>query len=164
MAARRLDPAGQLLVNLEKGLLKWVLHHPAAVPWEELEEWAREFEDQELKGLMALIITNFREHGGLDHSLLIQQVEAEPLRKQICALALGEEEFGGPSADLMAADWRQFLKSRRLKKAYQALKERQTAAATEGGEDLKALQMQQEEIYRQLEALKIRSTAEGENG
>lgn len=165
MAARRLDPAGQLLVNLEKGLLKWVLHHPAAVPWEELEEWAREFEDQELKGLMTLIITNFREHGGLDHSLLIQQVEAEPLRKQICALTLGEEEFDSPSADLMAADWRRFLKIRRLKKDQESLKERlEAAAAADANEDLAALLARRQEIDRQLEALKVGSLAEGENG
>lgn len=164
MAAGRLAPAGQLLVNLEKGLLKWVLHHPTAVPWEELEEWAQEFEDQELKGLMALIINNFREYGGLDHSLLIQQVEAEPLRKQICALTLGEEEFDSPSADIMAADWRRFLKIRRLKKDQESLKERLEAAAADGNEDLAALLAKRQEIDRQLEALKVGSIAEGENG
>ncbi|MDP3181982.1 MAG: DNA primase [Desulfobaccales bacterium] len=164
MAAGRLAPAGQLLVNLEKGLLKWVLHHPTAVPWEELEEWAQEFEDQELKGLMALIINNFREYGGLDHSLLIQQVEAENLRQQICALTLGEEEFCGPAVDLRAADWRRFLKIRRLKKVKQALKEKlEGAVAADGHEEVPALQAKDQEIDRQLEALKVGPIAEGEN-
>jgi DNA primase len=165
VSSGRLDPAGRLAVNLEKGLLKWVLHHPGAVPLSELEEWAREFENQELKNLMALIINNYREHGGLDHGLLIQQVEAEPLRQQICALALGEEEFSSPAGELLAADWRRQLKIRRLQKARQALKERlKTATAAQGSEDLEALLVQQQEIHRQLEALKIRSTAEGDNG
>jgi len=165
MAARRLDPAGQLAVNLEKGVLKWVLHHPGAVAWEELEEWAREFEDQELKGLMALIITNFREHGALDHGLLIQQVEAENLRQQICALTLGEEEFCGPAAELLAADWRRAFHIRRLKKVRQALKERlKGAAAADSHEDLPALLAKRQEIDRLLEALKVGSLTEGENG
>jgi len=135
------------------------------LPLTELEEWEGEFEDQELKGLLALIIRCYREYGSLDHGLLIQQVEAEHLRRQICALTLEEEEFNGPSVDLSAADWRRALSIRRLKKARAMLKERlKTAAADPGGEDLSALLAQNQEIDRQLEALKIRSTGKGENG
>ena len=165
VSPRRLDPGGQVAVNLEKGLLKWVLHHPTAVPPPELEEWAEEFENQELKNLMSLIINHYREHGGLDHGLLIQQVEAEPARQLICALTLAEEEFLSPGVEVLAADWRRALKIRRLKRDQQILKERlKTATAAAAGADLAALLAQRQEIDRQLEALKIRSTAEGENG
>ncbi len=165
ISAGRLDPAGNLAISLERGLLRWVLCHPAALPLTELEEWEGEFEDQELKGLLALIIRCYREYGSLDHGLLIQQVEAEHLRRQICALTLEEEEFSGPSVDLSASDWRRALSIRRLKKARAMLKERlKTAAADPGGEDLSALLAQNQEIDRQLEALKIRSTGKGENG
>jgi len=67
--------------------------------------------------------------------------------------------------DLSASDWRRALSIRRLKKARVMLKERlKTAAADPGSEDLSALLAQNQEIDRQLEALKIRSTGKGENG
>jgi hypothetical protein len=153
----RLQP-GRRLINLEKGLLKWILQYPGAVSTGELEEWAGEFEDPELRGIMALIIRCYREHDRLDHGLLIQQVEAEPLRQQICALALGEEEFCG-----LAEDWRRNFRIRQLKKASQALKERLATAAT-GEADLLALLAQRQEIDRQLENLKVWSTTKGEDG
>jgi hypothetical protein len=160
----RLDPAGRLAISLEKGLLKWVLSHPDTVSLEELEDWVLEFQDEEFKGLLEIIIGGYREHGLLDHGLLIQNVEDEPLRQQICALTLGEEEDSGPEVDLLTADWRRDLCMRRLKRARQALKERLAKALTEGGEEVTALLAQQQEIHRQLESLKIRPTAKGENG
>jgi DNA primase len=160
----RLDPRGRVSVTLERRLLKWILHHPDAVPLSELEDWAGEFENQELQGLLDLIIRIFREHGGLDHSLLIQQVETEGLRQQICALTLGEEEYSGPTADQLAADWRRNLSIRRLKKAQTLLKAKLEQAGRDGDADLAALLAQGEEINRQLEALKTRPTVKGENG
>jgi DNA primase len=155
----------RLDVSLEKRLLKWVLNHPGVVPVEELEDWAGELADKELQEIMALVVRCFREHGALDHGLLIQQVDADHLRRQICALALGEEECGGPSPDLMAAHWRRDFRMRRLKKAQQDLKARLEAAARHsGGEDLAALLAQQQEIARQLETLKQASSAKGEDG
>ncbi|MBM4274050.1 MAG: DNA primase [Deltaproteobacteria bacterium] len=160
----RLSPV-KLDVNLEKRLLKWVLNHPGAAPVEELEDWALDLEDQELQEIMALIVRSYREHGVLDHGLLIQQVEAEPLRQQICALTLGEEELGGPSPECMAAHWRRDFRMRRLKKAQQDLKARvDQAVRSPDNEDLMALLAQQQEIARQLEALKQVSTTKGEDG
>jgi len=152
----------KLDVSLEKRLLKWVLNHPGAVPVEELEDWALDLEDGDLREIMALVIRSFREHGVLDHGLLIQQADAEPLRRQICALTLGEEkEFSRTSQDF-AAEWRRNFCVRRLKKAQQALIAKQNQ--NPNGEDLVALQAQQQEIYRQLEALKQASPAKGEDG
>jgi DNA primase len=155
VSAARLDPSGSLAINLEKNLIKWVLHHPAGLSLEELEEWVQEFEDRELKGIMSLIIGCCREHGDLDVSLLIQRVEEEEKRRQICALALGEEEFYNLPAGHLANDWRRAFLKRRLSKAGAAIKERLArAVADPDAEDLQALMSQRQEIDRQLEALK----------
>jgi DNA primase len=155
VAARRLDPGGRLTINLERSLLKWVLHQPLSLTLEELEEWAGEFEDRELQGLLHLIISSFREHGALDHSLLLERVEEEHLRQQICALTLEEGEFNGPSGELLADDWRRTWQRRRLKKARARIKkELEKATAESGGKDLLALLAQRQEIDRQLEDLK----------
>lgn len=155
VAARRLDPGGHLAINLERSLLKWVLHQPLSLTLEELEEWAGEFEDRELQGLLHLVISSFREHGALDHSLLLERVEEEHLRQQICALTLEEGEFNGPSGALLADDWRRTWQRRRLKKARARIKkELEKATAESGGKDLLALLAQRQEIDRQLEDLK----------
>jgi hypothetical protein len=165
LSPARLDPASRLAVSLERGLLCWVLRHPQAVLPEELEEWAQDFENPELKRLLTAIIHCCREHGVLDHGLLLQQVEEAGLRQQICALTLGEEECFGPSADQAAAQWRRDLHIRRLKKARARLKEElELLTATGGGEDLAAILAQRREIDRQLEALKIGASPKGENG
>jgi DNA primase len=144
---------GNLLINLEQKALKWILSNPRAASREELEEWAAEFEDQELKGLLKLIIGQYREGGGLDHSLLVQQVEEESLRQLICALTLTGEEFGG--SELLAADWQRAFRLRRLEKARQDLKARLARASQDPvGEDLLALLAQRQELDRQLDALK----------
>lgn len=159
VATRRLDPAGHLAINRERKLIKSILCQPKAITLEELEEWVQEFENQELKTLMHLIIDNFREDGALDHSMLIQRVEEEHLRQQICALTLEEGEFSGPSMDLLAAEWRCARNVKRLRKAQANLKARikeelEKATAGSGGEDLQALLAQRQEIDRQLEDLK----------
>lgn len=160
----RLAPAAGVAVSLERGLLRWVLGHPEALALEELEAWGPEFENGELKELLELIIATCRQHGKLDHGLLVQQVERESLRQQICALTFAEEEHYGPDLDLLAEDWRRDLEIRRLKKTRARLKERlQQAVAERGDEDLSALLVQRQEIDRQLEALKSTS-AKGEIG
>jgi DNA primase len=165
IAPSRLAPKAGLAVSRERELLRWVLWHAEAVVPEELEEWAGEFEDQELKELLDLVIRNYREHGRLDHSLLVQQVAAENLRQQICALTLGEEEASDTSLDRLAASWRRDLQVRRLKKVQRAIKEKMAAVAVQdSGEDILAMLDQAREIDRQLENLKIGSTAKGENG
>jgi DNA primase len=165
LACRPLDRSGQVLVSLEKALLRWFLHHPEAVPLSELEEWLLEFKDQNFQGILSLIIQHYRKHGGLDHCLLIQQVEAEEVRQQICILTLGDEEFSGPATAALAADWRRNLHIRRLTKDQARLKEKlATADVRPGSEDLGALLAQRREIDRQLEALKKCSTEKGEPG
>ena len=155
LAAARLDPGGSLFINREKRLVKWILQYPAAVPVAELEEWAGHFEDRELRRIIDLILINSRRPGGLDYSLLLQEVEEEHLRRQICALALGEEEFGGLSVELLVADFRRVFRTLHLKKLSQALNERLAQASTSpGGEDILALQTQRQDIDRQLEDLK----------
>jgi DNA primase len=164
ISSARLDPKCQVAVSLEKGVIRWVLGHPDAVTVEELEEWAAEFENPELKGLMELIITSYREHGRLDHGLLVQQAPGETQRQHICALTLEEDESGGPAGDFLVADWRQDLHIRRLKKARTQLKEELKTAVGLKGDDLSALLAKQQEIHRQIEHLKSRSTLKGENG
>ncbi|MEW6387937.1 MAG: DNA primase [Thermodesulfobacteriota bacterium] len=151
----RLDPRSNLVINREKRLVKWILHHPGAVPLEELEEWAGHFEVRELREIMDLILSNYRRLGSLDYSLLLQEVEEEALRRQICALALGEEEFGGLSGEQLAADFRRVFRTLHLKKLSRAVKERLAqASARPDREDILALQAQRQEIDRQLEDLK----------
>jgi DNA primase len=155
LAPERLDPGRRVAINLEKSLIKWVLQHPGGLTLSELEEWLEDFEDRELQGIMAFIVDCCREYGDLDVSLLIQRVEEENHRRQICALALGEAEFGALPAGLLAEDWRRAFLRRRLKKAEAALTKRLTAAMTdpESGE-LNALLAQSQEIKRQIESLK----------
>ncbi len=165
ITASRIRPAAGVSVNQERALLRWVLVHPQAIELEELELWALEFETGDFKELLALIIENYRQHGRLDHGLLVQRVEREDLRRQICALTLTEEETSGPATDLLADDWHRDLEIRRLKKVSAKLKERlQQAAATDRDEELTALLAQRQEIDRQLDALKFSATAKGENG
>jgi DNA primase len=165
IAAARLDPRTNLAVSLEKAVIRWVLGHPNAITPEELEEWAGEFESRELQELMALIIGSYREHGRLDHGLLVQQARGETQRQHICALTLEEGESEGPEGDFLAADWRRDLSIRRLKKTEQALKEELGKKIVGGNDDnLFHLLAQKREISRQLEHLKCRSTTKGENG
>ena len=164
-AASRLDPGRSLAINLEKSLIKWVLQHPEGLTLTELEEWLQEFEDRELKGIMSLIVTCCREHGDLDMSLLIQKVEEEDHKRQICALALGGAEFGTLPAGMMAEDWRRAFLKRRLKKAEAALKEKLEAAMTDPeGVELNALLAQSQEIQRKIESLKVKDEVKGEDG
>jgi DNA primase len=165
ISAARLDPRTNLAVSLEKAVIRWVLGHPDAITPEELEEWAGEFESRELQELMALIIGSYREHGKLDHGLLVQQAKGDTQRQHICALTLEEGESEGPAGDFLAADWRRNLSIRRLKKTEQALKEELGKKIVGGNDDnLFHLLAQKREISRQLEHLKCRSTTKGENG
>jgi DNA primase len=163
ISAARLDPRSNLAVSLEKAVIRWVLAHPDAITLEELEEWAGEFENRELQELMALIIGSYREHGKLDHGLLVQQATGENQRQHICALALEEDESDGPAGDFLAADWRRNLSIRRLKKTEKALKE-EMGKAKGSDENLFVLLAKQREISRDLEQLKTTATPKGENG
>jgi len=124
ISAARLDPTRSIIVDQEKKLLRWVLAHSEAVSPEELEEWTEEFKNPELKGLLELIITSYREYGRMDHGLLVQQAAGETQRQHICALTLEEDESDGPAGDFLAADWRRDLKVKHLKKARARLKAR----------------------------------------
>jgi uncharacterized protein YdcH (DUF465 family) len=64
----------------------------------------------------------------------------------------------------LVADWRQDLHIRRLKKARTQLKEELKTAAKLEGDDLSALLARHQELHRQIEHLKSRSTQKGENG
>lgn len=153
ITARRLAPAAGVAVSRERALLRWVLGQPQAVALEELEEWVLEFEAGDLKELLHLVIDSYRQHGKLDHGLLVQQVERDNLRQQICALTLAEEEASGPQLDLLIDHWRRDLKVSRLKKARARLKERLQNSARGAGEDLTTLQVQWQEIDQQLKEL-----------
>jgi DNA primase len=143
------------LIDIEERFVKLMLHHPTAVPLEELEEWAGQVEDREIREIVGFILGNFRKYGSLDYSLLLQEVEEEPLRQQICALTLEEEAFRGLSVEQMVADFRRIFRTQKLKKLSQAIKERLAQASTSAdGEDLSALTAQRRDIDRQLEDLK----------
>jgi hypothetical protein len=150
ISAARLDPTRGILLDQEKKLLRWVLAHSDAVRPEELEEWTEEFKNPELKGLLELIITSYREHGRLDHGLLVQQATGDTQRQHICALTLEEDESGGPAGDFLATAWRRDLRVRHLKKARAKLKARLRNASDD--EEV-ALQIQWREIDQQLKDL-----------
>ena len=114
---------------------------------EELEEWTEEFKNPELKGLLELIITSYREHGRLDHGLLVQQAPGETQRQHICALTIEEDDSRGHLGDFLADDWRRNLKVRRLKKARASLKARLKNASDD---EKVALNVQFGEIDQQL--------------
>jgi len=164
ISAARLDPTRGILIDQEKRLLRWILAHSDAVSPEELEEWAGEFENQELKELLELIIGSYREHGRLDYGLLVQQATGETQRQHICALTLEEDESDGPAGDFLAAAWRRNLHIRRLKKTHAHLKEQLRRATAANTDDLPALLARSQEVDRQLEHLKCGSTTKGENG
>ena len=151
ITSTRLDPRGNLSVNQEKDMIRWVLHNSEAVAIEELEAWLGELENQELKGLMELIISCYRENGRLDHGLLVQQALGETQRQLICAFTLEEEEPNDTLGDGGAANWQRDLKVRQLKKARARLKAMFNNVS--GNEDLAALRDQWQEIHKQLEAL-----------
>ena len=164
-AAPRLLPARNLAVSLERNFLKWILHQPEAVSLAELEEWAGDFEDPELKALMEHILAATRRFGRLEVSLLLEQVEDEEARQLLLSLAFGEEEFDGISAGPMLEEWRAAFLRRRLKRAQAYLKEELARVATDpqAGE-LVALQLKKQEVDRQLEALKDQGCLRGERG
>ncbi len=151
ISAARLDQTRNIVVDQERKLLRWVLGHPEAVDSEELEEWIEEFRNPELKGLLELIITCYREHGRLDHGLLVQQAPGETQRQHICALTLEEDDSHGHLGDFLADDWRRNLKVRHLKKAQTRLKAMMARAS--GDDDLVALQVQWRTIDQQLKDL-----------
>jgi DNA primase len=151
ISAARLDPTRNIVVDQEKKLLRWVLGHPEAVSPEELEAWIEEFENPELKALLDLIINCYREHGRLDHGLLVQQAPGETQRQHICALTLEEDDSRGHLGDFLADDWRRNLKVRHLKKAQIRLKAMMAKAP--GDDDLVALQVQWRAIDQQLKDL-----------
>jgi DNA primase len=151
ISAARLDPTRGIIIDQEKRLLRWVLAHSEAVSPEELEEWTEEFENPELKGLLELIINSYREHGRIDHGLLVQQATGETQRQHICALTLEEDESGGPAGDFLADNWRRDLRVRHLKKAQTGLKAKMAKVSED--KDLVALQIQWREIDQQLKDL-----------
>ncbi len=148
-----------LAINLEKGLLRWVLSHPETMAAAELTEWAEEFEDPELQNLLNLIAAHYAKHGTLDVSLLLDKLEEEHRKQELCALMLGEAESAKLSPDLVADDWRRAFRRRQLQRAREDLKQRLAQAARDpDSEDLLALQSQKKELDRQFEALKESST------
>jgi DNA primase len=164
-AASRLLPAQHLSVSLERNFLKWILSQPEAVTPAELEEWLAEFEDPELRELMERILAVTRRYGRLDLSLLLEQVEEDGRRQLLLALAFGEEEFDGVSAGPLRQEWRNAFLRRRLKKVQAHLRHKlaQAAADAAAGE-LVALQLQKQEVDRQLAALMEQGCAGGERG
>jgi len=154
-----------ITINLERGLLRWILQNPEAVPAEELASWAEEMEDPDLKDLLRLIASSCQDHRPLDVSFLLDQLEEEARKQELCALVLEEGEFSQLCPDLLAEDWRRAMHRRRLQRDREILKDKLARAAREPDHDnLLALLTQSREIDRQLEALKAPPTTRGENG
>jgi len=154
-----------ITINLERGLLRWILQNPEAVPAEELASWAEEMEDPDLKDLLRLIASSCQDHRPLDVSFLLDQLEEEARKQELCALVLEEGEFFQLCPDLLAEDWRRAMHRRRLQRDREILKDKLARAAREPDHDnLLALLTQSREIDRQLEALKAPPTTRGENG
>jgi DNA primase len=139
-----------LLMNREIRLVRWILQYPNAVPSEELAEWAEEFEDQDLKNLVRLIAAHYASHGDLDASILLDQMEEEYLKQELCALLMEAGDFGHLSTDKSFDDWRRTFRQRPLKRAKEELKKK----LAQDNVDVPALQKQIIKIEQQLEALK----------
>jgi DNA primase len=154
-----------IAINLEKGLLRWVLQYPESVPAQELAAWAEEMEDPEIQELLRLIAAHCLDHQTLNVSFVLDHLEEEERKQELCALMLGEGEFAKVSQDLVAEDWRRALTRRRLQRTREDLKGKLAQAAQEPNHDnLLALLAQRQEIDRQLEALKAPPTTRGESG
>lgn len=153
------DRGQGLSINLEKGLLRWILHHPSAVPAEELAEWAEALEDPDLQELLRLIAAHCIKHQTLDVSNLLDYLEEENRKQELCALVLGEGEFAQVPPDLVADDWRRAFQRRHLQQIQKTLKEKLAR-----NPESQTLLAQKQEIDWQLEALKTPPTTRGENG
>ena len=164
ITASRLSPAAAVAISLEKKLITWILHNPNEIILEEIEEWGHEFEEQESKALMNIILRCYREFGKLDCSFLVQLSDTEIQRQKFCALVLGEKGFGEKVFQNLVADWRLTMEWRKLAKERKAIKEEINSANIKGDDNLRDLQSKRNQIDRQLEALKVGSTAKGENG
>ena len=130
--------------------MRWILHYPDAVPAEELDEWAEEFEDQDLKNLVHLIATHYASHGNLDVSIVLDQLEEECQKQELCALLLEEVECGETPPDRAFVEWRRTFRQQPLKRAREALKEK----LSQDSADVLALQKQIMKIDQELETLK----------
>jgi DNA primase len=163
LAPGRLDPAGRVAINLEKELVGFILKFPDAAPLAELTEWAAEVQDPEYRRLLGLIVQCLEQHNRLDYGLLVQQVEGERLREQVCAMTLAEQEADASEADAVTDAWRRDLHMRRLKRTRDRLKD-DLAAIMKGGDEaaLLALLAQRQELDRQLEDLKRPDTGKGD--
>ncbi len=152
-AASRPGPHHRLEISLEKKLVKWILCQPEAVDWDELAEWLPFMEDEGHRRIISRALAIYREFGALDLGLLTQNIEEELQRRQICAMALEEEEFSQADGEQLLADYRRAFQIRRLNRQQKEIKERLAAPGLRE-EDILALQAQKKEIDHQLETLK----------
>jgi DNA primase len=136
-------------ISLEKGLVRWVLQHPTAVSPEELARWAEELEHPDWSYLLKLIAAQRLQGEKVEISSLLDRVEGEQRKQELCALILEEGEWTEASPEAVAEDWRRAFKRRRLEQWRQHLK----AQLAQEPECLELL-AQKQEIDRQLEALK----------
>jgi len=143
------DTGKGLMINRERHLLRWLLQNPGGVSTEELAEWVEEFEDPDLKNLVQLICSHYSNHGDLDVSILLDQVEGEQLKRELCALLVGEKGFEPSLADEAFDDWRRIFRRRPLKRAREALREK----LARDSDDI-LLQEQMIKINQELAALK----------
>ncbi len=143
------DTGKGLMINRERHLLRWLLQNPGGVSTEELAEWVEEFEDPDLKNLVQLICSHYSNHGDLDVSILVDQVEGEQLKRELCALLVGEKGFEPSLADEAFDDWRRIFRRRPLRRAREALREK----LARDSDDI-FLQEQMMKINQELAALK----------
>jgi DNA primase len=115
-----------LLMNRERRLMRWILQYPEAVPRAELADWVEEFEDPNLQGLLRLIVAHSMDRQSLDVSFLIDQLEEDDLKQELCALVIGDEEFSQTQPDSVADDWRRALRLRRLQEIQRNLLKKMT--------------------------------------
>ena len=145
------ERGNNVLMNREIRLVRWVLQYPTAVPSEELEEWAEEFEDQDLKNLVHFIAIHYASNGDLDASALLDQVEEEYLKQELCALLMESGDSDKLATDQSFDDWRRTFRQQPLKRAKEALKKK----LAQDSVDVLAVQAQIKKIDLELEALKL---------
>jgi len=142
-------------ISIEKKLITWILHNPHQIILEEIEEWENEFEEQESRVLMNIILRCYRQCGKLDYGLLVQLSETDRQRQQFCALVMGEKGFGDKVFQNLLSDWQKTMKWRKLAKERKAIKEEINSANIKRDASLlETLQSKRNAIDRELEALK----------
>ena len=138
-----------IVMNREIRLVRWILQYPNAVPRRNWRNGPRSSRSRTLRILSILSprITPTRRSGP---SSLLDQVEEEDLKQELCALLMEEGESDQLPTDQSFEDWRRTFRQQPLKTAREVLKKK----LAQDSVDVLAVQAQIRKIDLELEAFK----------